>query len=547
MNFHTKILFIFFFCLFSTKNFYAQNTKKPKLIIGIVVEEMRYDYISRFWNKFEKGGFKRLVNEGISFQNHYIDYFFTYSSSGYATISTGTTPSQHGIISDSWYDRLHDKRIDCVSDENFSPTGTAANIGQKSAMNLITSTFGDELKKFSFNESKVIAIGLKDFSAVLSAGHSANAAYWFEDNTGNWVSSGYYLNNLPSWVKEFNEKKFQDIYVSREWNTLFPVEQYRESLPDATSYEFGMGERNTFPYSLTELKNRTRDYRYLKSTPFGNTYTKDFALAAIINENLGKDSITDFLSVNFCATSYIGNWFNSHSVEIEDAYLRLDNDLSHFLTFIDEQFGKENVLIYLTSDKGVDEHPEYSKAMRMPSGFVSAKTITFMLKSYLKALYGNGDLVKTYVDQQIYLNQVLAERLKISWSEMQLQSSQFVSQIQGIHWAGTSIAFQSSGFSEGIMRKMQNSFHQYRSGDILINLSPNWAVKDGDNEKIYSIAAAYEPFTHIPLIFYGWNLSHKKVFRKTVSHSVAGTLSLILEIPAPNAASGEVIQEIIIP
>ena len=355
---------------------------------------MRYDYIHRYWDKFGNNGFKRLINEGTFCKNTNLDYIFTQTGPGHATISTGAVPASHGIVSNEWYRRLKGKKEYCVDDGKAKTIGSEIKtIGRYSPKNLYTSTIGDQLKLSNLNKSKVYSVSMKNRAAILSGGHKADGAFWFDPNSGNWITSSYYMDSLPSWAFDFRKKKLQDLYLSRIWNTLYPIEEYTESVADSTAYEKGIGDYQfTFPYNLEEMSmvNGKRSYNLLKYVPAGNTYTKDFALAIIINEELGKDDATDIMFISFSGTDYAGHKFGTMAVEMEDIYLRLDKEIAHLLTFIDDNFGKENVLLYLTADHGVMHSPEYLKEQKIPSGRFKDYYFLALLKSYLNAVYGEG-------------------------------------------------------------------------------------------------------------------------------------------------------------
>jgi hypothetical protein len=352
------ILNITIILIVSTQLLFAQKRpapEKPKLIISIFIEGMRYDYLYKYQEYFTEGGLKRLVSDGMFFKNAEYNYLFTKSSSGYATFVTGSNPSQHGIVSDYHYHRLANKKDYCIYDKSINPVGTDSYEEKKSPKSLLASTFSDELKLSNFKQSKVISISAKDYAAVLPAGHLGNAAYWLDNKTGRWISSSYYLNQLPKWVNRFNNKKFPDIYLNKVWNTVIPIEDYDKSLADDNSFETGfIGGYKTFPYDLTQIRVDTDSYALLKNTPFGNTFTKDFAVSCIVNEDLGRDEFCDYLNISFTANYNITKTFSIRSVEIADAYIRLDKDIEHFINFIDDYVGLENTLIVLTYRQGFD-------------------------------------------------------------------------------------------------------------------------------------------------------------------------------------------------
>lgn len=515
--------------------------EKPKLIVGIIVEQMRNDFIQKYWDKFGDGGFKRLLNEGTYCKNANFNYLFTQTSVGQATIATGTTPSYHGIVSEEWYARLKDKTINCVTDEKEKTVGGSFEAGRMSPRQLLTTSIGDEIRLASNMKSKVLGISLQAKSAILSTGLTANAGYWLDDESGNWISSSYYMQDLPLWVKTFDDKKIADIYMGNKWETKMPITDYSDRcLPDDNKYETGIEGRRAFPYNLAEIgimdKSKKKKYGILRYTPFGNTYTKDFAIATIINELLGKGDATDMLTVSFSATEYIGQNFGPESVELMDAYLRLDEDLTHFLSFLDQELGKENVLIYLTSDHGMSQNPDYLADKGIPVSYFNANAAISLLKSYMNAVYGRGDWVKNYYAQQLYLNRDLIEDSKLNLADVQQKVSQFLLQFSGVANTITATTLQTSYFPDGVFSKIQKSYNQKRSGDILINLDPGWIEKNASGNTHNS---SYSYDTHVPLIWYGWKIKRTTIFDKVDMIDIAPTISYFLNISSPNAAVGQ--------
>jgi len=529
---------------------YSQNqpripSEKPKLIVGIVVDQMRYDYIHRYWDKFSEDGIRKLVMSGTFCKNAAYNYLINETAVGYSTITTGAYPSQHGIISNRWYNNLQEEVVYCVEDEQVNTVGGSYESGRFSPSKLLASTIGDEIRLASNFESKVLGIALNNAAAILSAGHAANAAYWYDDQSGNWVSSSYYIDSLPSWVRDFNAKGIADTYLSGNWEPLLPLEEYTESLPDTSEFETGLGGRSVFPYDLEKIskpRRNDRDYSILKSTPFGNVYTRDFATAAIINEELGQDDYTDYLAVGFSSNEYIGKLFGSNSVEMQDAMLRLDRELAHFLDFIDNYIGLQNTLVFLTSDHGLAHQPAYLNSHKIPAGDFNPYSSLSLLGSYLNAIYGEGDWVKFYYAQQIYLNHRLIENSGISYQEIQDRTAQFLIQFEGVSNAITSYSFQTSNFSEGIFFSMQNGFHQKRSGDVIINLAPGWVENLNESSSYHS---SYLGDNHVPLVFYGWKIKRSTVTRPVKMTEIAPTISYFLDISRPNVSTGDIILEIV--
>ncbi|NSW45918.1 MAG: alkaline phosphatase family protein [Bacteroidales bacterium] len=530
---------------------YAQKSKnippeKPKLVIGIVVDQMRYDYLTRFYDKFEQNGFKRLMNEGVICRYAYLNYIFTQTGPGHATIFTGTTPSNHGIVSNEWYIPLKKQKVYCVEDSKQTTVGSNSDNGKASPLYLMTPTLGDQLRLHYLNKSKVIAISLKDRAAILPGGKNPNAAYWYDESTGNFITSTYYMKDLPKWVEEFNNKKLADLYLSRLWTTLLPVNEYTESLRDSNNYELGFGKNQmVFPYDLSFLSKKNKnekDYSILKSTPFGNTLVHDFAIAAIINEELGKDNIPDILTISFSATDYIGHRFGPRSVELEDTYLRLDKEIAHLIDFIENEIGKENVLIFLTADHGVADSPDYLNDNKLTGGQFKQYYALSLLRTYLNATYGEGEWVLGYSDQQIFLNRNLIEDAKLSLKEVQEKVANFMIQFNGVANAITAYSLQNQNFTDGLLKAMQNSFHPKRSGDVLIALEPGWIE---ESPYLYDHNSAYSYDTHVPLFFYGWKIPRLAINRKVHIIDVVPTLATLLQIEVPMGATGVPIQELI--
>lgn len=518
---------------------------KPKLIIGIVVDQMRYDYIHRFWDRYSEDGFRRMVISGTLCRNASYKTLINETAVGYATIATGALPLHHGIISNSWYDNLQEEVVYCVDDGSVSTVGGSYESGRYSPSRMLASTLGDEIRLAGNFRSKVLGIAMDNSAAILSAGHSANAAFWYDKQTGNWVSSSYYMDSLPSWVRDFNEKKLAETYLTRVWEPVLPLKEYAGSLPDTNEFETGFAGRSVFPYDLEEISNPRRgsgrDYSILNSTPWGNVFTRDFATAAIVNEELGKDEHTDYLSIGFSPNEQIGKRFGPNSVEMQDAMMRLDLELAHFLDFIDEYVGLHNTLIFLTADHGLAHQPAYLESRKIPAGDFNPYSSLSLLGAYLNAIYGRGDWVKFYYAQQVYLNHELIENAGIPLQEIQDRTAQFLIQFEGVSNAITSYTFQTSDFTGGIFSRMQNGFHQKRSGDVIINLAPGWVEKVDETSSYHS---SYLGDNHVPLIFFGWKIRRSELIRPVNMVDIAPTISYFLEISRPNVSTGEIIIEL---
>jgi predicted AlkP superfamily pyrophosphatase or phosphodiesterase len=523
--------------------------EKPKLVIGIVIEQFRYDYIDKYWDNFSEGGFKRLINEGTFCKNASYDFFFTQSAPAHATIVTGTNPRMHGIIADNWYHPMRDEVIYCTSDSDVDPVGGSFENGLHSPVHLLPSTFSDELQLSSGGRSKVFSVGLREHASILSGGHSADAAYWYDDRTGTWMTSTHYLDSLPVWVNHFNGMMLSDTYLNGEWNTLLSADRYMRSLPDTNIYESGIQGQSWFPYDLKKMSsssvlgilNKKRDYSLLREFPAGNTFTSDFAIRLIEEEGLGKDDITDFLSVSYSVTDNIGHNFGPSSLEMADAVIRFDRDLAHFLDYVIEKVGKKNVLIYLTSAHGVAESPDLLRDKKIPAGHFKFNQALTLLKSYLNVLYGQGNWVKGYYEKQIYLNRTLIEDAELSLSEVQDMSARFITQFNGVSFAVPANVIENNDFSRGHYGMIRNSYDPVRSGDIIINLKPAW-VENG--KYVTNHNSPYEYDSHVPLVWYGWTVNRASVTRKINMNEIAATLSSLCRVQVPNACVGDPMTEL---
>ena len=380
-----KIFLILIVCLITNYGRSQSVIQRPKLVVGIVIDQMRWDFLYRYYDRYqEDGGFKRLLNQGFSCENTFIPYTPTVTACGHTSIYTGSVPAIDGITGNDWWDYDLSRQVYCTDDDNVKTVGSTSDEGKMSPHNLLVTTIGDELHLATNFHSKVIGIALKDRAAILPAGHSANGAYWYDHKTGDWITSSYYMKDLPQWVKDLNARKLVDGYFAQDWNTLYPLNTYTQSAPDEETYEFrpfGATVKG-FPYNLKQFIGK--NYGILPVTPYGNTLTMEMAEAAVTGEQLGTGTTTDLLAVSFSTPDYIGHTFGPNSVEQEDDYLRLDKDLGAFFQFLDKQVGKGEYLVFLSSDHGVAQVPEFLKSHKIPAGNVDDQALVEGLNSSLK-------------------------------------------------------------------------------------------------------------------------------------------------------------------
>ena len=540
-NYSIIILFLIysFTCLAQSSKIVSKNpslASSQGLVVGIVVDQMRADYIYRFWNKFSNDGFKRLINEGFEFSNTNFNYIPTYTAPGHACIYTGTTPAYNGIISNEWYDLSQRKSVYCVGDSTVKPLGTTSISGKMSPRNMFTTTVTDELRLATNMSSKVIGISLKDRGAILPAGHSANAAYWHDPYTNNWITSTFYMKELPQWVNDFNKRKMSDSLLNFKWTTLLPIEQYTESTADDNAYE-GLFEdevKPVFPHDLPSLK--AKESELIRSTPFGNTFTNEFAMSAIRSENLGKGKATDFLAISFSSTDYVGHMYGTNAIELEDTYLRLDKDIATLLNFLDKWTGN-NYLLFLTADHGAVNNPRYAQDRHLNAGKFETSALVDTLKKYIKSIYGNDSIIANASAHNIYLNRAFIEAKKMSIEEVQEKCVAFVTKQSGV-----SIAISATELARGINRTglyslIQNGYNIKRSADVIIQLQPGWL--DWYSKTGTSHGSGYSYDTHVPLIFFGKRIKAGTSAEPVSVCDIAPTISTLLNIEFPNGNIGK--------
>jgi len=526
---------------------FSQN--QPKLVVGIVVDQMRQEYLYRYESKFGEQGFKRLMNEGFMLKNAHYNYVPTETGPGHASIYTGTTPSVHGIVGNDWYDRTTKQNVNCVGDPNQKAVGTDVG-GAVSPSRLLSTTITDELKLATQQRAKVVGVSIKDRGATLPAGHTPDGAYWFDGKTGSMITSTYYKEKLPDWVTKFNSQKLVDKYLNQVWNTLLPIEQYVESSPDDSPYEgkWKGKDKPTFPYNLTELRKQMGQNSLIVMTPFGNNLVADFAKAALLGENLGKDDVTDFLTVSFSSPDAVGHAMGPDAVEVEDVYLRLDKTLEEFFAFLDKEVGKGAYTVFLTADHGVSHVPQYLKDLHIPAGYFKPAFVKAALNEHLQKYFPNKMLLEEVTSDQIYLNQAaFSEDPKASGVDMLVATeliTNFLLSTEGVAQVFSSATLRQINTDEvGIRGKVVRGFNPKRCGDIAFVLEPGWLSWGGITGSTHGSVYTYD--THVPILFYGNGIKKGSSSRFHTITDLAPTLSVLLKIKFPSGSTGQPITEIL--
>ena len=528
----------------------ASNIKnsKPKLVVGIVVDQMRYDYLTRFEDRFGEGGFNKIIKNGYNFKNTHLNYSASKTAVGHASIYTGTTPINHGIMGNNWYDKYQQKSVSSVDGEKYQPVGTTSEKGQRSPNKIMTTTIGDQLHLHQNMNGKVISLSFKDRGSILPGGHSANAAYWFvKENIGKWVTSTYYMDELPTWVSDFNDAGIAANYLDSTWETYYDIETYTASGKDNDEFEQvykGM-EKSVFPYNLSELKEQNNYFDLLLNSPQGNSLTTDFAMKAIESEQLGKSEYIDFLAISYSPTDGIGHQFGPNAVEIEDTYIRMDLELERLLNFLDTEVGEGNYTLFLTADHGVSHIPYNLEKLRFPAGYRPRTELLKYVENIAQEHFGNPKLIERIENNNIFINEKQLKKSNLKREDVAKVIATELIINKKIHKTATHKTLATKEFTEGMLALMQRGFNQKISGDVLYLHTPSmlgsWNQDNGGSNH----GSGYNYDNHVPLLFYGSGIKTGSSNHYYAISDIASTICTLMEIEFPNGNTGEVIEEVL--
>lgn len=535
-------------CFVFTINFLlGQQIKRPvepKLVVGLVVDQMRWDYLYRYYDRYDEGGFKRLLKEGFSCENTMINYLPSYTAVGHTVIFTGSIPAIDGIVGNDWIDQLTGKSWYCTEDSSVQTVGAPGTAGQMSPNNLLVSTITDELRLATNFRSRVVGVSLKDRAAILPVGHTATGAFWFDDASGRFITSTYYMKDLPQWVQKFNQLDEPEKLMDKGWNTLFPINTYSESTADNVSWEGKFRGENApvFPHDMKTIYKNNRSS--IRTTPFGNTLTLDFAKAAVIGYNLGNGVATDFLTVNCASTDYVGHQYGPNSIEVEDTYLRLDKDLAAFFRFLDEKVGKGNYLLFLTADHGAAHAIGFMKEHHIPADFIVSKKIGEPLNQFLKDKFGVENLVASSINYHFGFDLKRISQNKLDYEAVKKATVSFLQKQPGIQFAVDIEHIGEAPIPEPIKSKIINGYNSKRCGPVMIIPDPGWfGGYEGGTGTTHGNWNPYD--THIPLVFIGWGIQKGRTNRTVKMSDISPTLAALLHIQLPNGSVGNVITEVL--
>ena len=514
----------------------ASNKKtpqQPKLIVGIVVDHLRSDYFEKYAHLFSDGGFNKLMKNGAFNTNTAYNYQYSQTGVDHATIYTGTPPAYHGIISHGWFNRISESAEGSTYDKNYRKLGITDTIASKSPRKLLAPTLGDIMKLYN-PQSRVIGVALNNESAIFSAGHAADAAYWLDGSQGKFISSSYYQDTLFNWVNNFNATDLPNRYLEKAW---VPKDlDDNGSTTDIIKAKLGLNGH--FYYDLKKEKKRL-GFHALKNYPSGNLLVKDFAVTTIINENLGKDDDCDLITINFSCLGNNHRKFSPYSPEMLDCISRLDKNIEDLINFLDEQVGMENVLLFITGDQAASFLPADLEKQHIPNGYFSSYNAIALLKSYFNITYGSGQWISGYDSQQLFLNRQLIEDSKLSLEDVQIKAAKFLVQFSGIANAIPAHNFIQTNYSHGVMSKIQRSFNHKRSGDVMLTLEPGWVNKIKDER---DLVAQYSQSNRVPLFWYGWKVKNQNINQDIDIEDIVPTISSFLKIAPPSGCQGKPIQ-----
>lgn len=514
--------------------------ERPRLVVGIVVDQMRWDYLYRYYDRYSEGGFKRLMNEGYNCQNTMINYLPSFTGPGHASIYTGSVPAIHGIAGNDWIDINTGKEVYCVDDETVDAVGGRQKVGMMSPRNMIASTITDELEIVTQRKAKVFGIGLKDRGSILPAGHAADAAFWFDDSTGNFITSTYYADKLPEWMVDFNNRRWADTFMNHTWEPLYPANTYINSTPDNmhTEGKLPAEDAPVFPHKTPRVKGK--GYYGIRYMPWGNTITLAAAIACIKAEQMGKDDTPDFLAITLSTTDYAGHNYGPDAMEMEDMYLRLDLELSELMQYLDKQVGEGRYTIFLTADHGAAHNATYMNDMRIPAGGSEYSNDEEGLARALKAKIGMERAHKM-MNYQVYINDDAFDDAGGDRTKFKSVVTDWLYGQEGVANVIDMEDMANAVVPEPIRTMAVNGYHRGRSGQVQIIMKPGWYIGRAETGTTHGSWNPYD--AHIPLLWYGWGIRQGETYKTVNMTDIAPTLAALLHIQMPNGCIGSVITD----
>ncbi|WP_202615345.1 alkaline phosphatase family protein [Algoriphagus kandeliae] len=558
-----SLLLLSVIIFFGSNNPFGQGESNPKLILQITVDQLRADMPRTVYDRLPEGGFKYLYKQGIVYENAHHRHANTETVVGHSTLATGADPSKHGMISNLWYDKDLKRTVYNVEDYHYpvigsgrgvdktieiDPTQAAASTDGRSPSAIISTTFSDELMMFTNGKSKVFGVSVKDRGAIPMAGH-AGKAFWFSKATGGFISSTYYYDEYPGWVNKWNEKEWYKSYANKSWELTNEISTYIHGEEDDMPYETNLpGYGVVFPHPFGDTDNGYFT-TFLTLSPVGDELTLDFAKELIVAEQLGTDNFTDYLSVSFSSTDYIGHTFGPASLESEDNLIKLDRTLANLINFVDEKIGLENVLIVFSADHGAPDVPDRLKKFGIDAGYFDINSVdTSAIREVFKKKFNLSEkIVSGYFHPYVYLNRDIIEQNNLDIDEVSRTLAKELQNQESIAFAIPSIDLLEGKLADTeLNRSVLRNYNPKRSGEIYIVNEPYWYINDFDGLQVTSThGSPWKYDSSVPIIFAGNGLKHQTVFRNVETVDIALTLSNYLKIKIPSAASGQPLVEIL--
>lgn len=470
--------------------------ERPKLVVGIIIDQMRWDALYYYYDQYGDGGFKRLLNDGFSCENHMINYIPTITAVGHASVYTGTSPAFHGIAGNDF--TLDGKMVYCCNDKTVKGVGTESKAGQMSPRNMLGTTIGDQIRMASDFKARVYGVALKDRASILPAGHSANAAFWYDSSVGHFITSTYYMDKLPEWMVKFNKE------------------------------------------------NKTKPGVDMKMKPEGATLTFKMAEAVLKNENLGRNTETDLpdmLCVSISSTDAMGHTYGTRGEEMKSVYMATDEGLAHFFNTLDEQVGRGNYLVFLTADHAGAHNPNFLRRNKVAAGGTDVDGVRKRVNGQLAEKFNvQGNLVSAIYDQRVYLDHALIEANHLELATVKKEAIKRLQEEKDFVYVVDFDAVETASIPKLIKERIINGYRPGRSGDICAILRPDYLGYTFDENYRGTTHGAWNPYdAHIPLLFMGWHVEHGSTTLPTRTVDTAPTVCAMLHVQMPNACMGDAI------
>lgn len=462
---------------------------RPRLVVGIVVDQMRWDYLYTYNQMWRADGMRRLLREGYSCANTIIDYVPTYTACGHSCVYTGTTPAFNGIVGNTMM--VHGKAVASVQDSKVKSVGTTTKVGQASPRNLLVTTLGDELRLATNMKARVVGVSLKDRAAILPAGHAANGAYWYDSKVPGFVTSTYYCDRLPQWVEQFNKRN----------------------------------KRTMTDYDLWNNRN-------------GVTMTIDMALAAIDGERLGQDEVPDLLAISISTTDYVGHTWSTRSLQLDSIYDQLDIDMARLLNSLDQKVGKGNYLLFLTADHGATHNYKYMSEHHLPTGTMGNTSFEKKVNEEVKSRFGIDKVIKAHIGYNWFLDNEAIAAARADREAVKRTIIELVESDDCISWVIDCEHPYDRGIPREVVDRVVKGYYPKRCGELYV--IPVTGVYSGSHSGKGSTHGTWnQSDSHIPLLFYGWHVPHGERIERNGMVDIAPTIAAMLHIQAPDACIGQ--------